>query len=122
MKRIFLDKDNDKWSFTFCSYGALDRLYPRYNLCKVSEVSSWTRAGLRDTKSLYTDIKDVEHLFNESSSTLHIILRRECRSYVGSLAVVVVGRAVVLQHVLDDVASGPASEQQLAVLVAHILR
>lgn len=37
------------------------------------------------------------------------------------LAVVVVCRAVVLEHVVDDVTTGPAGEEQLAVLVAHIL-
>lgn len=43
-------------------------------------------------------------------------------SHVSSLAVIVVGWTVILQHVLDDVTSGPASEHQLAVLEAHILR
>lgn len=42
-------------------------------------------------------------------------------SHVSSLAVIVVCRTVVLQHVPDDVTSCPASEQQLSMLEAHIL-
>lgn len=42
--------------------------------------------------------------------------------HVSELAVVVVGRAVVFQHVLDDVAPGPAGKYHLAVLIAHVLR
>lgn len=42
--------------------------------------------------------------------------------HVGERAVVVVCRAVVFQHVLDDVAPGPAGKHHLTVLVAHVLR
>lgn len=50
----------------------------------------------------------------------HLVLR--VLPHVSELAVVVVGRAVVFQHVLDDVAPGPAGKYHLAVLIAHVLR
>lgn len=58
-----------------------------------------------------------------TSEILHIIYS-VCvgSSHISSLAVIVVSWPVVLQHVLDDVASGPAGKHQLAMLVAHILR
>lgn len=39
-----------KLSFTF-GHVALDRLDPGHDLCQVSEVSAWTRAGLKDKRS-----------------------------------------------------------------------
>lgn len=43
-------------------------------------------------------------------------------AHVHAFALVEVGRAPVLHHLLDDVAPAPALEDQLAVLVAHVLR
>ena len=44
-----------------------------------------------------------------------------CVTHIIPLAVVVVCGAVVPQHLVDDVTAGPPGEQQLAVLVAHVL-
>lgn len=39
--------DEVRSGFTFCSHVALDRFYPGYNLCQISEVSCWACAGLK---------------------------------------------------------------------------
>lgn len=43
-------------------------------------------------------------------------------AHVHAFALVEVGRAPVLHHLLDDVAPAPAVEDHLAVLVPHVLR
>lgn len=116
--RVWSEWQTKRQALTICCYIALDWLYPGYNLCEVSEVSSWTCAGLQGKKLKRYD--SGVHLFSYTSIVSEYIRMRS--SHVSSLAVVVVGWTVILQHVLDDVTSGPAGEHQLAVLEAHILR
>lgn len=43
-------------------------------------------------------------------------------AHVRPLAVVVVSRAMIPQHVLDDVAPSPAGEQHLGMLITDLLQ
>lgn len=56
------------------------------------------------------------------SVLLCVLAAAMCCSHVGYFAIVVVCRAVVFQHVVDDVSASPARKYHLTVLVAHILR
>lgn len=101
-----------KLSLTF-GHVALDRLDPGHDLRQVGEVGARARAGLKDKRWA---MKPRRHPSPAS------VCPRVGPAHVGDFAVVVVCGAVVLQHVLDDVASGPAGEHHFAVLIAHVLR